>query len=129
MQWIEITINTSSEKVSSLCDRLEMLGVEGLVIEDEEQIRSFLENNKKYWDYVDEDFEKSIRGLSRVKFYFEDSEEGKREIARIAAALPEFELLCHTVRDEDWENNWKAYYKPVKVGERLLIVPQWEEVP
>lgn len=129
MQWIEITINTSSKDVDGLCDTLENLGVSGLVIEDEEQIRNFLENNKKYWDYVDEEFEESIRGKSRVKFYLEDSPDGREELARLKIMLPGHELTDVTVRDEDWENNWKAYYKPVKVGERLLVVPQWEEAP
>jgi ribosomal protein L11 methyltransferase len=32
------------------------------------------------------------------------------------------------VRDEDWENNWKKYYKPFAVGERLMVKPVWEQV-
>ena len=56
MNWLEITVNTSHERLEPLTDALAALGVEGLVTEDEADVREFLENNKKYWDYVDEDF-------------------------------------------------------------------------
>lgn len=129
MQWLEITINTKSERLDALCGRLELLGVTGLVIEDENEYRRFLEQNRQYWDYIDEELEKSIAGVCRVRFYLEESASGRAELARLTAALPEEALRVRVVRDEDWENNWKQYYRPVSVGERLLIVPQWEEPP
>lgn len=129
MNWLEITVNTSHEKLEALTDKLTALGVEGFITEDEADVRDFLENNKKYWDYVDEAFMSSMRGVCRVKFYLEDSEDGKRELSRLEAALPGSELLSRTVRDEDWENSWREYYRPMEVGERLIIVPQWLQTP
>ena len=129
MQWIEVTVNTLPEKLHALTDKLENLGVEGLVIDDEGEYRDFLENNRQYWDYIDEDLENAITGVSRVKFYLEDSEEGRGELERIRKALPEEKMNTQSVRDEDWENNWKQYYKPLEIGEKLIIVPEWEEVP
>ncbi len=129
MNWLEITVNTSHERLEELTDKLTALGVEGFITEDEADVREFLENNKKYWDYVDEAFMKSMSGVCRVKFYLEDSEAGKAELARLSAALPESELVPRKVRDEDWENNWREYYKPIQVGERLVIVPQWLDKP
>jgi len=126
MQWIETVINTSSDKIDALCDELAALGVDALERADEAELRSFLEENRQYWDYIDERLDSSLRGLSLVRFYFEDSPAGRAELRRIAAALPRCELITHTVRDEDWENNWKQYYKPIPTGERLLIVPEWE---
>ncbi len=129
MQWLEISVDTRPDELDRLTGRLTALGEESLVIEDEATFRAFLEENRKYWDYIDEELEKSLAGLCRVKFYLEDSPEGQRELSRLTAALPEYALISRTVRDEDWENNWKQYYKPVAVGERLLIVPEWEPSP
>lgn len=129
MNWLEITINTSHEKLEPLTARLTALGIDGFITEDEADVRDFLENNKKYWDYVDEAFMKSMAGVCRVKFYLEDSEAGRRELAGLSAALPSCELIPRPVKDEDWENNWRAYYKPIEVGERLVIVPQWLPAP
>ncbi|MBR5381602.1 MAG: 50S ribosomal protein L11 methyltransferase [Oscillospiraceae bacterium] len=129
MQWLEISVDTAPDRLDRLTGRLSALGTDSLVIEDEATFRAFLEENKKYWDYIDEELEKSLSGLCRVKFYLEDSPEGRKELARLSAALPEYELKSRPVRDEDWENNWKQYYKPVAVGERLLIVPEWEPAP
>lgn len=75
---------------------------------------------------MDEKLSESLKGVSRVKFYLEESEAGRSELARLSVQLPEHELRTVTVCDEDWENNWKAYYKPVPIGDRLLIVPEWE---
>lgn len=128
MQWIEVTVNTDTYSIDTLCDALQDLGVEGLVREDETELLMFFENNRKYWDYVDEELVESIRGVSRVKFYLEDSGPGKAEYLRLRAALPEEKFITRSIRNEDWENNWKEYYKPVPVGDRLLIVPEWEQV-
>lgn len=128
MDWLEVTIETSPREINALSDRLEIAGVSGLIIENEADYTDFLENNKKYWDYVDDNFQQSIKGLCRLKFYLEDSREGLMELERISSALS-MELTCTHVKDEDWENNWKEFYKPIPVGEKLLIVPQWEDAP
>ena len=129
MQWIEITIDSTHEDIDGLCDKLEELGVSGLIIEDETDVFDFLEENRAHWDYIDEELEESVRGVCRVKFYVENSEAGLMELENIRAGLNGAELVRRAVSDEDWENNWKQYYKPIKVGERLLIVPEWEDVP
>lgn len=129
MNWLEISVDTTPEKLDGLTSRLTLLGADSLIIEDEATFRAFLEENKKYWDYIDEKLESSMRGLCRVRFYLEDSEEGRSELTRITTSLPEYAFLSRAVKDEDWENNWKRYYKPVSVGNRLLIVPEWEELP
>ncbi len=129
MNWLEITVNTSHEKLDPLTARLTALGVDGFITEDEADVKEFLENNKKYWDYVDDAFLKRMSGVCRVKFYLEDSDSGRSELARLSAAMPECELHARSVRDEDWENNWKEYYKPIEVGRKLVIVPRWLDVP
>lgn len=115
-----------SENIDELCLRLNDMGVEGMCIEDEADFKAFLENNRQYWDYVDEELEKKFRGLSRIKFYLPDDEEGRKQLARLREAFSE-SIEVSTVDDSDWENNWKEYYKPLKIGSRLIVVPQWEE--
>ena len=129
MQWLEITVNTTHEQMEALAEKLGNLGISGVVLEDERDVENFLENNRKYWDYVDEEYMRSLKGVSRVKFYLENSPDGRAGLSRIEGLLPEQVFSCRVVRDEDWENNWKQYYKPIPVGEKLLIVPQWEELP
>ena len=129
MQWLEITVNTSHDDIDELSQELTLEGVQGLITEDQREIDEFLEENRQFWDYVDQDFYNASRGVSRIKFYLEDSQEGRRELERLSAAFPQYRFLTRQVRDEDWENNWKAYYKPIEVGNSLMIVPQWEEAP
>lgn len=126
MRWIEVSVPTETAEIDSLCETLSALGVDGISIEDEKDFQSFLEQNKKYWDYVDDSLRERFSGRSVVKFYLRDDEEGNAALARIRAALDR-ELMTQTMEDEDWENSWKQYYEPIPVGERLLIVPEWME--
>lgn len=122
MNYTEVTIECKN--TDETCDRLTALGVDGFVIENEDDFKAFLENNRQYWDYVDSSLEESYKGVSRVKFYVEDNEDGARLLDSVKA---EFEVKTAPVCDADWENNWKEYYKPLEIGEKLLVVPEWIE--
>ena len=126
MRWIEATIQTSSSELDALCAHLEALGVEGLCIEDERDFQQFLENNRQYWDYVDAELEQKYAGLSQVRFYLSDDAAGRAQLDTIEKALG-LPLSTRTVADEDWENNWKQFYEPIPIGERLMVVPEWLE--
>ena len=126
MQWIEAAISTTADEIGGLCGALETLGVTGISIEDETDFRRFLEDNRQYWDYVDEALEQRFAGLSRVKFYLADDEGGRAGLERIRNALGR-EIRVNLLQDQDWENDWKQYYEPIPVGNRLLVVPEWME--
>lgn len=128
MQWLEIWIDTDGERVSELCERLECLGVSGLIIEDESDFRKFLSESQEYWDYVDEELMDYFSQKHRIKFYLESGEAGYGEMRRIEAAL-DVALHSKTIEEEDWATSWKSYYRPIEIGERLLILPEWEEPP
>ena len=128
MRWIEAAFRAPQGKLDALCDALTDLGAEGLVIEDEADFRRFLEENRQYWDYVDSELESRYAGVSRVKVYVEDNAAGRERLARWTEALG-IEPETRTMADEDWENNWKQYYKPIPVGEGLLVLPKWEPEP
>lgn len=124
MNYTEVTIECAQEDIDSVCDRLAAMGCGGLVIENEADLKDFLENNRRYWDYVDEALQQRYAGLSRVKCYLEDNEDGQQMLAALRA---QFDISTKTVCDSDWENNWKEFYKPLEIGERFLVVPEWEE--
>ena len=137
MDWLELKIDTSHAGLDAVTDMLEQQGVIGVMIDDEADFQSFLENNRQYWDYVDDDLLAQKKGVSRVTFYLERNEDAYGTVAAVRMAMsalkkehPEYAPLLLTmadVADEDWENNWKQFYKPMEIGSRLLVVPEWEE--
>lgn len=129
MNWLEITVKTATEKMDNLIAGLESAGVEGLVIHDEKAIKDFLDNNPHVWDYIENEVFSECRGVSSVQFYLQDSDEGRAQLAAYRTAMPKETFELKQVHDEDWLNNWKKYFKPVEIGQRLLIVPEWETVP
>ena len=137
MEWLELNIDTSHAGLDAVTDMLEQQGVTGLIIDDEADFQSFLENNRQYWDYVDEELLEQKKGVCRVTFYLERNEAAYGTVAAVRIAMsalkkehPEYAPLLLTMEDaadEDWENNWKQFYKPMEIGSRLLVVPEWEE--
>ena len=137
MDWLELKIDTSHAGLDAVTELLEQQGVTGVMIDDEADFQSFLENNRQYWDYVDDELLAQKKGVSRVTFYLERNEDAYGIVAAVRMAMsqlkkdhPEYAPLLLTmedVADEDWENNWKQFYKPMEIGSRLLVVPEWEE--
>ena len=128
MQWIEVSVPTRSDEIDDVCAQLAELGAGGMVVEDEADFQEFLEHNHQYWDYVDDALEAQFRGVSRIKFYLSDDDDGRAQLASIRAGIGR-ELTTATVRDSDWENNWRQYYQPIAVGEKLVVVPEWLDAP
>ena len=126
MQWIEATIETKSEEIEQLCTTLTELGVQGLSIEDEEDLKSFLEKNRQYWDYIDDSLSEKFKGVSRVKFYLIDDESGRANLKQIQQAINQ-EIRENRIDDQDWEYTWRENYQPIEIGNRLIIVPEWIE--
>ena len=76
---------------------------------------------------MDDELENQFAGVSRIKCYLTDDEDGLAVLRRINAAYDD--VTTSYVEDSDWENNWREYYKPIEVGEKLVVVPEWEEAP
>ena len=136
MQWLELKIDTTPAGLTPVSDLVESLGVTGLVIEDEGDFHDFLEHNHQYWDYVDEELMEAKRGVCRITFYVAADSEGMDTVAKVRVALGELKkrrsdcgsllMTMAQMDDADWENNWKQFYKPMEIGERLIVVPEWE---
>ena len=139
MNWTEVNIMTSNYGIEPLTAYLMDIGIKGFVIRDSEDFNEFLENKEGKWDYIDED----LMGLSDcetcVTVYIPENAQGAEMFAalrNIINTLKENDsenlfgrlaIESNSVKEEDWANNWKKYFKPVKVGEKLLIKPSWEE--
>lgn len=140
MQWLAVSIFTTRNAIDLLCSRLTDLGIAGFEIEDKDDFEEFLENNKQYWDYVDDELRRKMSGETRVKIYVENNEEGLKMLEAVKADLSAFksldtentfgslEIKCESLSEEDWENNWKQFFKPIYVGDRLVIKPEWETI-
>lgn len=138
MDWIQVSIYTAPSGIDPICGRLMNLNITGFEIEDKDDFNEFLENNHQYWDYVDDELRESKQGETRVKMYISDNEEGAkllmsvREEINALKAMDEngifgrLELEMDSLREEDWEENWKQYFHPIPIGDRLIIKPEWE---
>ncbi len=137
MNWLELHIDTTHTGLDTLETMLSAMGIDGVVIDDELDFQDFLENNHQYWDYVDEDLEKAMQGKSRITFYLQADEAGFAKMAEVRIALAELKkertdcgtllMTLNNMQESDWENNWKQYYKPMEIGDRLLVIPEWEQ--
>ena len=137
MQWLELTVKTCSRGVDLVGERLTVLGFDSFIIDDECDFQQFLQDNRDYWDYVDEDLTRKMQGLSQIRLYVEDGEGAMETVSTLKSELRKLkeqyaenlvgslEISLQSMQEEDWENNWKQYYKPLPIGERLLVVPQW----
>ncbi len=139
MEWTEVDIYTTTEGIELICSKLMDIGIKGFAIKDAEDFNEFLENKNGQWDYIDED----LMGLSScetcITVYLPDNSQGVDMLASIRSMLAEMksadsegtygrlEAELSSIREEDWANNWKQYFKPLKVGKKLVIKPSWED--
>lgn len=139
MEWIMVSIYTTSLGIDFVCDMLSDLGINGVEIEDEQDFKDFLEENQKYWDYVDDDLLREKEQETRVKIYLENNETLAETIASLKSSLDmlkskdrdmawgRLEFDTAGINEEDWANNWKQYFHPIEVGNKILICPEWEQ--
>ena len=125
MAWLEITIDTVSEKIDSAVVGLTAAGFSDLVIEDQEEFETFLDQNRAYWDYIDEELQEKLQGLSHIRVYLEDSDADG--MARLEKKVRELDLTMKAapLAEVDWEESWKDNYPPQEVGETLVVLPYW----
>ena len=126
IKWLEVVINTTPDQLDNVTAKLIAAGMDGLVIEDEADFLSFLEVNKAYWDYVDQELLDRMKGVTRVKFYVTDDADGHAQLAKCTAKL-DCEYVTSTLQENDWAYSWQKYYKPLSIGQRLYVVPEWEK--
>ena len=127
MAWIEWTVETAAADLEAVAAALTAGGFADLVLEDQAEFEAFLDENRAYWDYIDEDFQEKLQGLSHIKLYLEDTDAAGA--ARLTALVQKLGLTAHSapLPDTDWSESWKSSYPPVEVGRKLVVVPYWLE--
>ena len=126
MAWLEFTIDTTPDRIEAVAAALTAQGFPELVIEDQGEFETFLEENRAYWDYIDESLQEKLKGLSHIKLYLEDTDAAGREKLEAAVAMLGLAMQVATLADTDWEESWKDNYPAVEVGENLIVVPYWD---
>lgn len=138
MQWIQTNIYTTTEGVEPLCGRLYAVGLNGVQIQDATDFNDFIKNETQYWDYIDESLEPLKTCETCVTVYLTDDADGRELLSHIHGTVADLKALDADGRfgrlaielsgmdEEDWANNWKQYYKPFSLGQKLLIKPEWE---
>lgn len=136
MDWIEIKTNTLAEAVDSVTELYYEYGAQGVAIEEPIDMKNF-ENENLYWDYVDENDQSDNKESVVIAYYSsleENLEQKLEEIKGRISALVDFGINIgsgiieiNQVKQEDWENSWKQYFKPLHVTDKIVIKPQWEE--
>lgn len=138
MDWIKLSISTTTEGIETVCAVLMEQGILGVEIDDSTDFHNFLENNHDKWDYVDEELLKAHESGSYVSFYVTDDTDGKETLELVKSALLNLKsqdenneygtlkISGTNMKEEDWSENWKQYFKPLNVGNKILILPEWE---
>ena len=126
MAWLEITIDTDSVRVESTAAALTAQGFAELVIEDQAEFETFLDENRAYWDYIDEDLQEKLQGLSHIKLYLEDSDRKGMEKLEKAVQKLGLTMQIASLAETNWEESWKDNYPAVEVGKNLIVVPYWQ---
>ena len=138
MNWIEVTIKTTTEGTDIIAQVFYEVDVKGVVIEDPADFE-LLQREKEDWDCLDESLLLNMEEEVLVKGYLVDdaSLHDKLQYIRsrvqgllsqdLGFSIGSGEIVLSNVREEDWANNWKKYFKPRKIGEKIVIKPTWEE--
>lgn len=147
MKYIEVTIHTEPNNIDPLTCVLMDMGIAGFVVSDPGDVDELLNKEHEYdWDYVSEDVLRLREEKAGVTFYLDDDEEGRGLLDRLKAmaacgkaggagemegewGLPRdasFELIFRGADDSEWKDNWKAYFKPARISDRIVVKPTWE---
>ena len=138
MNWTEVSIYTTTNGLEIINGAMIKLGINDAVIEDAGVFEDFLNNETMNWDYFDEDLIKMKDIESCIKVYMADNEQGRGLLRKIYEFIEELKednmnidlgslrVETKVLNDEDWANNWKQYFKPFIVADKIIIKPSWE---
>jgi len=136
MDWNEIVLKVDNVVADAVIGILAEHGIEGLVIEDESIIDDLCRDRNR-WDYVDESLVSVEKGKTVFKGYIGQDREldllisdlrGSLETAIERIGQGKFELKAEPLKNRDWNTEWKKYFKPIKIGNRIIIKPSWESL-
>ncbi len=134
--WIEVRVITESEALEPISGIFYGLDCKGVAIEDPQDILG-REQGPLTWDFADINVLEHKGKFALVKGYFSDEDnideivayvrEKVEEIRELGINVGEGRVESEVMYEEDWANNWKKYYKPTRIGEKIVVKPIWEE--
>ena len=124
-EWTQIKVTSKLENLDDVSAVMSMVS-NYLQIED----YSDIDLKTCYGDLIDESILNADKTIASVSVYLAgkghaDTVAGLR--ARFSELGIEVTIEVNGVNEEDWANSWKEYYKPLKIGKRIVIVPAWEK--
>jgi len=130
MSWLEISIKTATDSIEQVAAALTAGGFADLVIEDQAQFEDFLEDNRAYWDYIDEQLQEKLQGLSGIKLYLEEADTAalhrlQQLVESLEGRFGQLPMQVQKMEDQNWEESWKDNYPPQEVGKNLVVLPYW----
>ena len=105
MSWLEVTVTTASTGIDDLAAALTAAGFEDMVIEDQQELEGFLEQNRNYWDYIDEELQQQLQGLSQIRLFFEDTD--TQSMTRLKALLEKLKKQMNMLQ---WLKKYRKCY-------------------
>ena len=128
-QWIQIKVTSKVENLDELCAVMSMLS-NGLQIEDYSDLEDRILDGV-YGDLIDESVLNADKTVASVSIYMPADKPTEYYTMylneRFDALGIERTIECISLCEDDWANSWKQYYKPIKIGEKLVVVPMWEK--
>ena len=134
--WIEVRVITKSEALEPVSGIFYGLDCKGVAIEDPNDILE-REQGPLTWDFADINVLEHKGQVAVVKAYFAEEDNIEEVLKYINEKMEELKELgidtglakveSEKMYEEDWANNWKKYYKPTKIGGRIVVKPIWEE--
>lgn len=132
MKYLEVKIETVKEELENIETALLEIGLTDYVINDPDDLDDLLHKEKGYeWDYIDDSVMELGKEKPSIVLYFDGDEcgNGYKEVEQVDLAIMPFNCTMTTSLhdDSEWKDNWKEYFKPKKVSERIVVKPTWEE--
>lgn len=135
MKWYKIEINTETEAVDVLVYLLEEAGIEGAIVEDPHD-PMFDASYKGDWDYSEETARQFDHDDVVIKIFIEGNDDITKTVKMIEGFLDTIQgnglnigsgkIKYDMVDDDAWKDKWKEYFKPFKIGSKIVIKPSWE---
>ncbi|MBH0229923.1 50S ribosomal protein L11 methyltransferase [Halobacillus yeomjeoni] len=134
MKWSEICIHTTNEAVEPVSNVLHESGASGVVIEDPKDLERETAPLGEIYELNPEDYPEEgvyVKAYLPVNsFLAETIDEIKQSINNLRTYdidIGRNDVTISEINEEDWATAWKKYYKPVKISEKITIIPTWEE--
>lgn len=138
MKWVEVIVKTSPENEDLVTNILYEAGAAGLAIEDPQDLVDLTENRESWeWDFIDSNLLKFPHDGVGLKAYFSESDDIKKIVDFIEDRIVRTpmkedgqsygEVILNSIDDEEFAESWKKYYKPLRIGEKIVIKPSWED--